>query len=147
MKGNIDKIYENETNSGKPWWSVIIDGERHSTFSQSIINQCQEETEIEYEWRHDKTGQFKNLVSVNGVRESKGAPQQRQAKPQPPPRAGTTSIGNSINTDGIAQAITDGCKLIADAILHTHQTGAVALAQDVFPDSKVVDNPEDEDAA
>jgi hypothetical protein len=140
MQGFVEKKYTNYTNRGKPWWSLVINGERYSTFSESVASQCVEGQSIDFEWGPDKSGQYKNLLSANGVSAGQGGPrpQQQQWTPPSPPPTRRPAIADP---NALAQAVTDGCKLIADAILFG-KSAATDTAREVFPGGTVTTGPE-----
>lgn len=61
-KGRIEKIWENQTRKGKPYWVLSVAGERYSLFDEDAATRIREGDEIELEWR--QSGQYRNVVSI-----------------------------------------------------------------------------------
>lgn len=65
MRGTIEKIWENESTKGKPYLTLLIDGEKYSLWDQKHFDQLQEGDEVEYKWR--QSGDFRNITKIGRV--------------------------------------------------------------------------------
>jgi hypothetical protein len=161
MQGYVDKIYENTSQNNRLYWNIIIDGEKYSTFSQSLVNQCSEGFQVDFEFRQN--GNYRNLTAVNGVRdEGRGGgqrqgppppqrgqvppPQQQGApRPAPPPVQGQVhplaseaEVLGKIN-ETLAQGLKMLCEILAkDRCQCDSAEDPVETAKEVFPESKEV---------
>lgn len=65
MKGVIDKIWQNKTKAGKPYWVLGIGGENYSVWDKNFIEGLEEGTPVEYEWT--PSGDFKKITGVREI--------------------------------------------------------------------------------
>lgn len=62
VKGTVDKIWTNKTQSGKRYNVLEIDGGRYSLWDGEYFDTIKEGQEIEFEYK--ETGNFKNISRV-----------------------------------------------------------------------------------
>lgn len=76
MRGTIEKVWENESRQGKPYRTLVIDGERYSLWDQRSFDQVREGGRVEYQWR--RSGDFRTITEIEPVGAAPGdlAPEQ-----------------------------------------------------------------------
>ena len=62
MKGEVYKIWENETKDNKVFHVVEIAGERYSVWEPSLLEGVEEGSRVEYDWQ--KAGNFKKITDL-----------------------------------------------------------------------------------
>ena len=65
MKGEVYKIWENETKDNKVFHVVEIAGERYSVWEPSLLEGVEEGSRVEYDWQ--KSGNFKKLTDLKKI--------------------------------------------------------------------------------
>ena len=65
MKGEIDKIWENETKDNKAYHVLDIGGDRYSVWDPNLIEGLNEGSYIEFEWQ--KSGNFKKITELKKI--------------------------------------------------------------------------------
>ena len=65
-QGTIEKIWENETRDGKPYWVLKIDGERYSAFDEDAIGVLHEGDHVGFQWK--QAGKYRNLAAIKRCR-------------------------------------------------------------------------------
>lgn len=69
QKGKIEKIWENKTRDGTPYWVLAINGDRYSAFEQEMLHGLQEGDEIEFDWK--QAGRYRNLAELRKLSASR----------------------------------------------------------------------------
>jgi len=62
MKGEVEKIWKNETEDGRKYEVLQINGERYSLWDENYLEQFQEGQTFEFDFR--ESGDFKNITKV-----------------------------------------------------------------------------------
>ena len=62
-EGRVERIWENRTRDGKPYWVFKINGERYSAFDEDAVQGVREGDEIRFNWK--KAGRYRNLDEVS----------------------------------------------------------------------------------
>jgi hypothetical protein len=62
MKGNVEKIWENETANGKQYWVLQIGDDRYSVWEPELVAGLVEGDAVDYDWK--KSGQYKKITSL-----------------------------------------------------------------------------------
>lgn len=62
MKGQIEKIWDNESRNGQRYLGLAIDGQRYTLWEEQYFDQLQEGDVIDFEW--NKSGRFKNITKI-----------------------------------------------------------------------------------
>ena len=65
MKGEVYKIWENETRDNKIFHVVEIAGERYSVWDPRLLVGVEEGSHVEYDWK--KSGNFKKLTGLRKI--------------------------------------------------------------------------------
>jgi len=66
MKGEIDKIWENETKDRKKIYHVVdINGDRYSVWDKKILEGISEGDYIDYDWK--PSGDYKKIVDLKKI--------------------------------------------------------------------------------
>lgn len=63
MKGEIEKIWENESRNGKRYLGISVDGERYTLWEDEYFDKLKEGDIIDFEWK--KSGKYKNITKIN----------------------------------------------------------------------------------
>ena len=63
MKGEIEKIWENESRNGKRYLGISVDGERYTLWEEKYFDKLKEGDVIDFEWK--KSGKYKNITKIN----------------------------------------------------------------------------------
>lgn len=81
MKGEIEKIWKNETSDGRKYNVLQIGGERYSLWEGDYLDKLQEGQTLEFDFR--ESGEFKN---INKIYDPAGAkkPSENDALPPEP---------------------------------------------------------------
>jgi len=62
IQGNIERITDNMTAMGKPFKSLVIDGERYSVFDEKLFGQCIDGANVTFSFI--EKGEYKNIVAI-----------------------------------------------------------------------------------
>lgn len=62
MKGEIEKIWKNQTNDGRHYNVLQIGGERYSLWEEDYLDKLQEGQTLEFDFRN--SGDFKNISRI-----------------------------------------------------------------------------------
>jgi len=62
MKGEIEKIWKNQTSDGRRYNVLQIDGERYSLWEEDYLDKLQEGQTLEFDFR--ESGEFKNINRI-----------------------------------------------------------------------------------
>jgi hypothetical protein len=76
MKGQIEKIWDNESRNGQRYLGLSIDGQRYTLWDEKYFGRLEEGDVIDFEWK--KSGKFKNITKIN-LDEDDGFMERRQA--------------------------------------------------------------------
>lgn len=63
MKGEIEKIWDNESRNGKRYLGISVDGERYTLWEDEYFDKLKEGDIIDFEWK--KSGKYKNITKIN----------------------------------------------------------------------------------
>jgi len=69
MKGEVEKVWKNETSDGRRYEVIQINGERYSLWDEEYFGRVQEGQVIEFDFR--ESGDFKNITRIYGQGEAK----------------------------------------------------------------------------
>ena len=72
MLGKVDKVWENESQNGKAYLVLDIDGHRYSLWDQEWLGRLRDGDLVEYEWK--KSGKFRNITDLDRVKPDEGSP-------------------------------------------------------------------------
>jgi hypothetical protein len=65
MQGRIENIEPRiSSNKQKQFWLITIDNEDYSCWDETLIPKMELGAVVEFDWKQSKTGNFKNIVSV-----------------------------------------------------------------------------------
>lgn len=67
MQGRVEKIWENQSNSGK-YWVLSIEGERYAVWDRKQMVGLRPGSLVDYDYR--ESGQYRNISRLNPVRSS-----------------------------------------------------------------------------
>lgn len=62
MKGEVEKVWENETADGRRYNVLQIGGERYSLWDENYLDQIQEGQKLEFNFK--ESGEFKNITEI-----------------------------------------------------------------------------------
>jgi hypothetical protein len=62
MKGEIEKIWKNQTSDGRRYNVLLIGGERYSLWEEDYLDRLQEGQTLEFDFR--ESGDFKNISRI-----------------------------------------------------------------------------------
>jgi hypothetical protein len=62
MKGEVEKVWKNETENGRKYEVFLIGGERYSLWEEGYLDKIQEGQTLEFDFR--ESGDFKNITRV-----------------------------------------------------------------------------------
>jgi len=68
MKGEVEKIWKNETADGRKYEVFQINGERYSLWDENYLDRIQEGQILEFDFR--ESGDFKNITKIYEQSES-----------------------------------------------------------------------------
>jgi hypothetical protein len=77
MKGQIEKIWDNESRNGQRYLGLSIDGQRYTLWDEKYFDRLEEGDAIDFEWK--KSGKFKNITKINLNEEGYDFMERRQA--------------------------------------------------------------------
>ena len=63
MKGQIEKIWDNESRNGQRYLGLSDDGERYTLWEEKYFDRLQEGDVIDFEWK--KSGKYRNITKIN----------------------------------------------------------------------------------
>lgn len=63
MKGEIEKIWDNESRNGQRYLGISVDGERYTLWEEKYFDKLKEGDIIDFEWK--KSGKYKNITKIN----------------------------------------------------------------------------------
>lgn len=63
MKGEIEKIWDNESRNGERYLGLSVDGQRYTLWEEKYFDKLQEGDVIDFEWK--KSGKYKNITKIN----------------------------------------------------------------------------------
>lgn len=66
MKGEIERIWQNQDKKGEKYWVLVIDGERYSVWDEDLIRNLSEGDLIDFTFQ--EKGRFKNIVSLENLK-------------------------------------------------------------------------------
>lgn len=72
MKGEVEKVWENETTDGRRYNVLQINGDKYSLWDETYFDKIQEGQTLDFDFR--ESGDFKNITDVNEL------PMQEQAR-------------------------------------------------------------------
>ena len=62
MKGEVEKVWKNETEDGKRYEVFQINGERYSLWEEDYLDRIQEGQSLEFDFK--ESGDFKNITEI-----------------------------------------------------------------------------------
>jgi len=62
MKGEVEKVWKNETQDGRRYEVLQINGERYSLWEEDYLDRVQEGQSLEFDFR--ESGEFKNITKI-----------------------------------------------------------------------------------
>ena len=62
MKGEVEKVWKNETEDGKRYEVFQIGGERYSLWEEDYLDRIQEGQTLEFDFK--ESGEFKNITKI-----------------------------------------------------------------------------------
>ena len=62
MKGEVEKVWKNETEDGKRYEDFQIGGERYSLWEEDYLDRIQEGQSLEFDYK--ESGDFKNITEI-----------------------------------------------------------------------------------
>jgi len=62
MKGEVEKVWKNETQDGRRYEVLQISGERYSLWEEDYLDRVQEGQSLEFDFR--ESGEFKNITKI-----------------------------------------------------------------------------------
>jgi len=62
MKGEVEKVWKNETQDGRRYEVLQINGERYSLWEEDYLDRIQEGQSLEFDFR--ESGDFKNITKI-----------------------------------------------------------------------------------
>ena len=65
MKGVVDKVWENKTDDGKPYFVLKIGGEKYSVWDKKYMDGIEEGSMVEYE--SAQSGKFKKITDMKKI--------------------------------------------------------------------------------
>ena len=65
MKGVVDKVWENKTDDGKPYFVLKIGGEKYSVWDKKYMDGIEEGSKVEYE--SAQSGKFKKITDMKKI--------------------------------------------------------------------------------
>lgn len=65
MKGEVWKVWKNETEDGRKYEVLRINGERYSLWDENYLGQILEGQTLEFDYK--ESGDFKNITKVSGI--------------------------------------------------------------------------------
>jgi hypothetical protein len=65
MKGVVDKVWENKTDDGKPYFVLKIGGEKYSVWDKKYMDGIEEGSMVEYE--SAQSGKFKKITGMKKI--------------------------------------------------------------------------------
>ena len=63
MKGEIEKIWDNESRNGERYLGLSVDGQRYTLWEEKYFDKLQEGDVIDFEWK--KSGKYRNITKIN----------------------------------------------------------------------------------
>jgi len=79
MKGVVDKVWENKTDDGKPYFVLKIGGEKYSVWDKKYMDGIEEGSMVEYE--SAQSGKFKKITDMKKIDLEPGiAPPERKPR-------------------------------------------------------------------
>jgi len=82
MKGEIEKIWKNQTSDGRRYNILQIGGERYSLWEEDYLDKLQEGQTLEFDFR--ESGEFKNINRIYEPEAANGQPGNETKEEQPP---------------------------------------------------------------
>jgi hypothetical protein len=67
MKGEVEKVWKNETEDGRKYEVFLINGERYSLWDEDYFDQIQPGKPLEFDFR--ESGEYKNITRIYGNEE------------------------------------------------------------------------------
>ena len=65
MKGEVEKVWKNETADGRKYEVFQINGERYSLWEEDYLDRIQEGQTLEFDFK--ESGDFKNITEIYGL--------------------------------------------------------------------------------
>jgi len=62
MKGEVEKVWKNETQDGRRYEVLQINGDRYSLWEEDYLDRIQEGQSLEFDFR--ESGDFKNITKI-----------------------------------------------------------------------------------
>jgi len=62
MKGEVEKVWKNETSDGRRYEVIQINGERYSLWEEDYLDWIQEGQSLEFDFR--ESGEFRNITKI-----------------------------------------------------------------------------------
>jgi len=62
MKGEVEKVWKNETEDGRRYEVLQINGERYSLWDEDYLDRIQEGQSLEFDFK--ESGDFKNITEI-----------------------------------------------------------------------------------
>ena len=63
MKGEIEKIWDNESRNGERYLGLSVDGQRYTLWEEKYFDKLKEGDVIDFEWK--KSGKYMNITKIN----------------------------------------------------------------------------------
>lgn len=82
MKGEIEKIWNNQTSDGRRYNVLQIGGERYSLWEEDYLDKLQEGRALEFDFR--ESGEFKNISKIYEPETANGQPGNEPKEELPP---------------------------------------------------------------
>jgi len=79
MKGEVEKVWNNETSDGRKYHVLQVNGERYSLWDENYFDRFQEGQTFEFDFK--ESGDFKNITNIyDGSEETPGKPNYGEAR-------------------------------------------------------------------
>jgi hypothetical protein len=80
VKGEIEKIWKNETADGRRYEVLQIGGERYSLWEEDYLDKLQEGQTLEFDFR--ESGDFKNISQIYEPKDTGKEPSSEEKPPE-----------------------------------------------------------------
>ena len=130
MKGEVEKIWNNETSDGRKYQVFQINGERYSLWDDNYIDCIQEGQSLEFDFK--ESGEFKNVTKIYGQEDQAREPTQTNDR-----------LNKIVKMSSLRSAsrILTGSEILYDS--RADKTIEVAKKFEKYIDDEEVDAPED----
>jgi hypothetical protein len=80
MKGEVEKVWKNETSDGRKYEVFQIGGQRYSLWEEEYLDKIQEGQPLEFDFR--ESGDFKNISKIYGAETGAKQPEGEEKTPK-----------------------------------------------------------------